>query len=370
MVNHSNTSVGKRILRVEAPKSWLRFWPYFPAIILVAGLVMANIHTDISTDQNGSLTLRSSLGNIAAASSALPTVTADEAQSANVATSVAGDAGLTSTDSVANKSTSMNAIVSLAQGDVSAANKPQIANASATANPITNYTTADGDTTSSIAAKFGISSQSVQQSNGLSSESVNPGTTLAIPAVDGVIYTLKPGDSLPDIANKYQSNLDDTLAINNLTTTNIGPGARVVLPDGVVPAAPAPAAATTTITKVSTTTTSYGSASAAQVGNRYAFGYCTYYAYNRRVALGLPVGSLWGNANTWAARAAASGFVVNHTPSAGAILQTTSGYYGHVGIVERVNADGSIDISEMNYAGWNRITSRHITDPGSYTYIH
>ena len=31
-------------------------------------------------------------------------------------------------------------------------------------------------------------------------------------------------------------------------------------------------------------------------------------------------------------------------------MQTTTGYYGRVAYVERVNADGSILISEMNYA--------------------
>lgn len=39
------------------------------------------------------------------------------------------------------------------------------------------------------------------------------------------------------------------------------------------------------------------------------------------------------------------------------VFQTSGGWggYGHVGYVESVNADGSITVSEMNYAGWNRV---------------
>jgi hypothetical protein len=35
----------------------------------------------------------------------------------------------------------------------------------------------------------------------------------------------------------------------------------------------------------------------------------------------------------------------------GAVFQTSAGYYGHVGIVERVNNDGSFYVSEMNWNG-------------------
>lgn len=375
MVNHNNSSVGKKISGFRLAKSRLRFWPYFVAIFAVVVLVLMNVHTDISTDQNGSLTVRSSLGNIASASSTLPSVTADEAQTANVAASVAAGADLSSSDSVANKSTSMNIIVSLAQGSATSANKPQVANANASAKPVTAYVAKDGDTTSTIAAQFGISDQSVQQSNGLSSDAVSPNSTLLIPAVDGVVYTLKPGENLATVAQNYKANLDDVLAFNNIANANSAPaGKPIVLPDGVAPAAPASAPeslpATIVAKSASVPTFSYAGANAAQVGNRYYFGECTYYAYNRRVSLGLPVGSFWGNANTWSARARASGFLVNHSPSAGAIFQTTAGYYGHVGVVESVNPDGTITISEMNYQGWNHVDRRTIANPGAYNYIH
>lgn len=82
-------------------------------------------------------------------------------------------------------------------------------------------------------------------------------------------------------------------------------------------------------------------------GNTYSAGYCTWYVKNRRPDL---PNSL-GNANTWYARAAAQGLPVGASPRAGAVGTTTAGDLGHVVYVERVNSDGSILISEMNYAG-------------------
>jgi surface antigen len=104
--------------------------------------------------------------------------------------------------------------------------------------------------------------------------------------------------------------------------------------------------------------------------NRYTYGYCTWYAFNRRVQLGLPVGQLWGNAVSWAWAAAQEGYRVDHNPEVGAIIQNGGGL-GHVAIVEGVNSDGTITISEMNGpAGWNVLGWRSISNPGAYSYIH
>lgn len=79
-----------------------------------------------------------------------------------------------------------------------------------------------------------------------------------------------------------------------------------------------------------------------------------------------------GNANTWAA-ALSGTFRVDNTPRAGAVMQTTSGYYGHVAIVDKVNPDGSIEYSDMNgVAGWGRVGSATISasQAAAYRYIH
>ena len=105
------------------------------------------------------------------------------------------------------------------------------------------------------------------------------------------------------------------------------------------------------------------------LGGPYGAGQCTQWAWSKR--RDLP--STLGNANTWAARAAAAGYVVNRTPSAGAVFQTSSGWYGHVGYVEAVNADGSITVTEMNY-GYSPYLVIRATIPassvGNFNYIH
>ncbi|QDX00220.1 CHAP domain-containing protein [Staphylococcus chromogenes] len=104
--------------------------------------------------------------------------------------------------------------------------------------------------------------------------------------------------------------------------------------------------------------------------NLYTVGQCTYYVFDR---VGGTIGSTWGNANNWASAAAAAGYSVNHTPKAGAIMQTTAGPFGHVAYVESVNANGSITVSEMNYGqGPGVVTSRTISasQAASYNFIH
>lgn len=48
------------------------------------------------------------------------------------------------------------------------------------------------------------------------------------------------------------------------------------------------------------TPVSYQHVTTANQGNRYSFGNCTYYAFDRRQQLGRSIGSYWGNANNWA----------------------------------------------------------------------
>lgn len=91
-------------------------------------------------------------------------------------------------------------------------------------------------------------------------------------------------------------------------------------------------------------------------GSAYPARQCTLWAYIRRSQLGLPVGSYMGNGGDWANTARRLGYLVNNTPHVGAAMVfargqrvttwNASAMYGHVAIVERVNADGSVLISE------------------------
>ncbi|MDR5603990.1 CHAP domain-containing protein [Staphylococcus coagulans] len=120
-----------------------------------------------------------------------------------------------------------------------------------------------------------------------------------------------------------------------------------------------------------TTSTSTRSISNGSAGtNLYTAGQCTYYVFDR---VGGKIGSTWGNANNWASAAAAAGYTVNNRPSAGAIMQSTSGAFGHVAYVESVNSNGSVTVSEMNYGhGPGVVTSRTISasQAAGYNFIH
>lgn len=101
-------------------------------------------------------------------------------------------------------------------------------------------------------------------------------------------------------------------------------------------------------------------------GNTYAFGNCTWYAKSRRA----DIPNSLGNANTWYERAAAMGWDVGSAPKKGAVGTTTAGNLGHVVYVEGVSLDGlTVTISEMNYAGFNLVSSRTVP-ASSFLYIY
>lgn len=100
--------------------------------------------------------------------------------------------------------------------------------------------------------------------------------------------------------------------------------------------------------------------------NSYVWGQCTWYAKNKRPDLSNNL----GNANTWYTIAASEGVAVGTEPRVGAIGATTEGYYGHVVYVESINADGTVNISEMNYAGGVGVIHYRTVMPGEFVYIY
>jgi surface antigen len=88
--------------------------------------------------------------------------------------------------------------------------------------------------------------------------------------------------------------------------------------------------------------------------NRFAYGYCTYYVAEKRYIPWL------GNAIDWWPNARAYGQPEGQTPRVGAVMVTRESGYGHVAYVEAVNPDGSWTVSEMNFVGWNRVSSRTV----------
>lgn len=326
-------------------------------------------------------------GSGSANSGAAQATTADDVKSANVASAVASVANLSSSNSVSSSAESANISAEMAQANATSVSKAQIVEPTSESKTLTTYTVKDGDNVDTVAAAHGVTSQTIRWANRLKDNNLVPGTNITIPAVDGVVYTVKDGDNLASLAGKYKSSVDQIITINNLAadTTVVPTGTVILLPDGTLPeterpeyVAPAPVRPTTRLSS-GTGRLSAGKRGIATTmrvpaagGNTYAYGYCTWYAYNRRVQLGLPVANRWGNANTWDTSAQSAGYLVNGTPSVGAIFQTDAGPYGHVGIVEAVYADGSIDISEMNYSGWGVLTIGNMSpaDYSGYDFIH
>lgn len=301
----------------------------------------------------------------------------DQLVATNIAAGIAERADLPIATNVANLSVSLSAESQLAQSDSNVISKPQIIQPSADGRDIVHYTAVAGDTAQSVGEKFGITANTVKWANNLSSDAIEVGKQLVIPPVDGIVYTAKDGDTPESLASKYGASAENIIAFNDLEIGGLATGRQIVIPGGVLPenerpgyVAPQVAASQGSYNGgYSTVNAQIASASA---GNRYAFGNCTWYAYERRLQLGRPVGSFWGNAATWAMYAQAAGYTVNNTPAVGAVMQNGGGY-GHVAIVESVNSDGSITISEMNYAGnFNRVTSRTVGagSVGSFNYIH
>lgn len=83
--------------------------------------------------------------------------------------------------------------------------------------------------------------------------------------------------------------------------------------------------------------------------NRFPWGQCTWYVATKRNVY-------WsGNARNWYYNAKAVGRPVGKTPKIGSIIVLSSGYYGHVGYVEKV--DGNvITYSESNNPRLGKIT--------------
>ena len=268
----------------------------------------------------------------------------------------------------------------LAQNDTEVISKPQIVQpTTSTERGITEYTVKAGDTMESIAAQFGISAQTLKWANNSTSDTAQEGVVISVPRTDGVVYTVKEGDTVAGLADKYKVDAERVVLYNDLVADEaLTAGRKLVLPSGELPeterpgyVAPRPAATygATYGGGGDVLSTSYGYARVFS-GNRYALGNCTWYAYERRAAIGRPIGSLWGNAANWAASARAAGFTVNGTPAPGAVFQYGGGY-GHVGIVDSVDAE-YLYVTDMNYAGYNVVTSRKIplSSTGHYNYIH
>ena len=242
--------------------------------------------------------------------------------------------------------------------------KPQIVKTDLKSkNDIQQYVVVEGDTVQEVARKFNVSSNSIRWSNDLSGGSLSVGSTLNIPPVDGIVYTVKAGDTPATLASEYRSSESRIVAFNDAEINGLVEGESIVIPDGeVVPVF------TNTVTNgtPSNFTAVYG-------GNRYSPGNCTWHTANRWAAVGKQLPGNLGNASTWVSRARAAGLATGNTPQQYAAVQTSTGGWGHVGFVEEVYPDGSMLMSEMNY-NWVLYSQRTrvvtAAEAARYSYIY
>lgn len=319
---------------------------------------------------------------VASANSAASAPSVDQLIATRVAAGIAERAELPIARNVANLSLSLSVESELAQADNNAIVKPQIIQPSAGSREIRSYTTVAGDNVAKLAAQFGVSADTIKWANSLTSDLLEPGKTLQILPANGIIYTVKEGDTTSSIAEKYGSDERQVILYNDLDDlSGLTVGRKLILLNGNLPETERPGYVAPRPVYQQSNYGGYvvGGYGGGSVGNRYAYGNCTYYVYDRRAAIGRPIGSFWGNAATWAATARGSGYSVNDTPEPGAVAQWNAysdpwiGYFGHVGIVESVNDDGTVTISEMNngaYGGFNIVNRRTIPAGAVSNYIH
>lgn len=268
----------------------------------------------------------------------------DRLSAADIAVNVARMTGLAETTSVTNYADTINSELNGSGLGGDLVRIPQIMTADIkTAADIIEYETVPGDTVSGLAARFGVTSDSIKWSNDLLNDALEPGIKLLIPPMNGIIYVVHSGDTAEKIAQTYKLSAAQVIMFNDAEISGLVPGMRIFLPNAQKPA------------PVFNFFVRYGN-------NGYDPGWCTYYAAAKG---GAPPG--WGHARTWAKYAAqTAGWMVSKTPVPGAIAQTTGitgdrigGSWGHVGVVEDVKQENGqyyIKYSDMNgIAGFNRV---------------
>jgi N-acetylmuramoyl-L-alanine amidase len=290
----------------------------------------------------------------------------DEISSADIAVNVAKAVELPEATSVTNLADSLNAQLTVASDNNSVVTKPQVISTGLKSRKdIQIYKAVEGDTIESVATKFEVTSDTIKWSNDIPRNNITPGQELVISPVNGIVYKVKQGDTLDTIIAKFQANRQQFISFNDLESGEVPVNQYVVIPGGQPQAAPVRASFRGEQTAVGFSAT-YG-------GQGYSFGYCTYYAAVRRAQIGRPIPTNLGNASTWLMRARAAGYATGNQPANGAVIWTPPrNFYGHVGFVEEVFADGRVRISEMNVAGWNRVSTSILSpeEAARYSYIY
>lgn len=132
-------------------------------------------------------------------------------------------------------------VSSLSQEDYSMSteisNKPR--------NKVITYVVVAGDTLSSVAEKFGVSTDTIKWANNMTSDKIVVDAPLKIPPVTGVVHKVKQGETIYSISKRYDT--DPQKIVNypfndytDLDTFALAVGQTLIVPDGVPPEEKAP----------------------------------------------------------------------------------------------------------------------------------
>jgi murein DD-endopeptidase MepM/ murein hydrolase activator NlpD len=105
------------------------------------------------------------------------------------------------------------------------------------------YVVMGGDSLSKIAAKFGLSRNSIYWANTSrlpNPSSIRVGLKLLIPPADGVTVTVKANNTVSGFASKYKVSSQKILVANSMSSAALTVGQLLVIPVAQVPAIPTP----------------------------------------------------------------------------------------------------------------------------------
>lgn len=93
-----------------------------------------------------------------------------------------------------------------------------------------------GETLSSIADQYNISTETILLANELDSTKIQPGQELLILPVNGIIHMVEKGETLARIAKQYSADKDEIISYNDLSASgDVYIGDVLIIPNGKMP---------------------------------------------------------------------------------------------------------------------------------------
>ena len=163
--------------------------------------------------------------------------TVNDVVATNIAASVAHTANLAVAPDVAELavSTRVQSEFQNTSSDTSTISKPAIVQLSSASRNITTYAVQEGDTVPTVAAKFGISPDTIKWANNLTGDAIAVGSNLEILPINGIAYTVKDGDTIEKLADKYKADASLITTYNDLEINGLTTGLKIIIPNGVLP---------------------------------------------------------------------------------------------------------------------------------------